>query len=542
MTHRQILEAMSGLMAGMFVALLSSTVVTNALPTIIGSLDGSEAEYTWVVVATLLALTISTPIWGKLSDLFSPQRLVELAIIIYVGGSLLAGAAQDMSTLILARGVQGIGMGGVFALVQIIMARMVSPRERGRYTGYLGAVFTTATVLGPLVGGLMVDTSWLGWRWCFFVGAPFALLALIVLRRTLNLPVIRRPVRIDYVGGLLIVLGVSPLLIWVSMVGSSFDLRSQETLLMVAPAAVFLLAFLVVEARVAEPIIPLTLFRSRTVALAAVGSVMLGASFYGVTVFLSQYFQVVGGASPTMAGLATMPQILGMFVTSLVVGRRITRTGRWRSYLVGGSVSLVIGLAILGLCGADTPYLVLAPGMLLVGVGVGATLQNLILAVQNSVPLRDVGSSTGTLSFVRSLGGTFGVGALGGLLAASVTHSIASGLRERGLDPDAVRSGYVGADEGLPAAAARVVQEAYGVGTSLLFLASAVAAAVGALAIAFIKEVPLRTTLDEEDGVEEPIQVATDTIAAADGVAPPGYTKRERTPAPVDRELEMDGG
>src|SRR4051794_19619533 len=230
MSHRQILEALSGLLLVLFVAMLSSTVVSTALPKIIGALNGSQTQYTWVVTATLLTATATTPIWGKLADLFSKKLLVQIAIVIFVAGSVVAGFAQSAGQLIAARAFQGIGVGGLQALVQVVIAAMIPPRERGRYDGYLGGVMAVATVGGPLLGGLIVDTSWLGWRWCFFVGVPVAILALIVLQMTLRLQVIRRKnVKIDYLGATLIATGVSVLLIWVSFVDDSFAWLSWQT-------------------------------------------------------------------------------------------------------------------------------------------------------------------------------------------------------------------------------------------------------------------------------------------------------------------------
>ena len=252
MSHKQIMQSLSGLLIGMFVAMLSSTVVTNALPTIIDQLHGTEAGYTWVVVATLLALTATTPIWGKLSDLMSPKLLVQLSLIVYVAGSAVAGLSQSVGMLIFARAIQGMGAGGLLALVQVIMARMIAPRERGRYSGYLGAVFALATVLGPLVGGVIVDTPWLGWRWCFYVGVPFAALAIVVLQKTLKLPTVKRTVKIDYVGATLIVAGVSLLLIWISLAGHNFGWISVASALMVIGGVVFLGVAIWVESRVGE--------------------------------------------------------------------------------------------------------------------------------------------------------------------------------------------------------------------------------------------------------------------------------------------------
>ena len=274
MTHREVLEALSGLLLAMFVAMLSSTVVSNALPRIVTDLEGSQTGYTWVVVATLLAMTATTPIWGKLADLFSKKLLVQSALVIYSIGSLLAGFAPNMEVLIGARVVQGLGVGGLTALVQVVIATMVPPRERGRYSGYIGAVFALATVSGPLIGGLIVDSP-LGWRGCFFIGLPVAAVAFVLLQKTLHLPVVKRKVSIDYLGATLIVAGVSILLVWVSLAGNQFEWVSATSALLVALGVVVIAAAVYVEARVAvEPIIPLRLFRDRTTSLATAASVL----------------------------------------------------------------------------------------------------------------------------------------------------------------------------------------------------------------------------------------------------------------------------
>ena len=272
MTHREILSALSGMLLAMFVAFLSSTVVSNALPTIITDLRGTQGQYTWVVTATLLSSTASTPIWGKLSDLFSKKLLIQLAIVVFIAGSMLAGLSQSVETLIAWRVLQGLGLGGLQALVQIAMAAMISPRERGRYSGFLGAVMAVATVGGPLLGGLLVDTSWLGWRWCFYVGVPFAAVALVLLQRTLHLPVIKRTVHIDYLGAALLTAGVSALLIWVTLAGDTFAWASVETALFVGGGVLAIVAFVVNELHVKEPIVPLRLFRDRTTTLAIIAS------------------------------------------------------------------------------------------------------------------------------------------------------------------------------------------------------------------------------------------------------------------------------
>src|SRR6478735_2145553 len=260
MSHRQVLEALSGLLLAMFVAMLSSTVVSNALPAIVTDLHGSQTGYTWVVVATLLAMTATTPIWGKLADLFSKKLLVQSALVIFSIGSLIAGFAPSMEVLIGARVVQGLGVGGLTALVQVVIASMVTPRERGRYSGYIGAVFALATVSGPLVGGLLVDT--VGWQWCFFAGLPVAALAFVALQKTLHLPVVKREVHIDYLGAFLLVGGVSIFLVWVSLGGQNFEWISWTSALLVVGAVAVVGAAIHVEANVAkDPVIPLRLFK-----------------------------------------------------------------------------------------------------------------------------------------------------------------------------------------------------------------------------------------------------------------------------------------
>ena len=342
MTHREILEALSGLLLAMFVAMLSSTVVSNALPRIVTDLHGSQTGYTWVVVATLLTMTATTPIWGKLADLFSKKLLVQSALVIYVIGSLIAGLAPSMGVLIGARAIQGLGIGGLTALVQVVIASMVTPRERGRYSGYLGAVFAIATVSGPLIGGVIVDTPGLGWRWCFFVGIPVAVLAFGVLQKTLHLPVIKREVHIDYLGATLLMGGVSVLLVWVSLAGNNFAWGSTISVLLVVLGLALLAATVYVEARVAlEPVIPLRLFKDRTTSLATAASVMIGIAMFGSTVYLSQYFQLARGMTPTHAGLMSIAMVGGLLVSSIVTGKIISDTGSWKKYLVGGMVAVI---------------------------------------------------------------------------------------------------------------------------------------------------------------------------------------------------------
>src|SRR5690349_16435551 len=394
MTHREILEAMSGLLLAMFVAMVSSTIVTNALPRIVVDLKGDQTGYTWVVVATLLTMTATTPVWGKLSDQFSKKVLVQTALVIYTVGSLVAAFSHAMGLLITARAVQGIGVGGLTALVQVVIASMVSPRERGRYSGYIGATFAVATVSGPLIGGLIVDTPWLGWRWCFGVGIPVAVLAFVVLQKTLHLPVVKRDVSIDYLGAGLITGGVSTLLVWVSLAGTEFDWLSVTTAWMVGLGVLLLVAAVVTELKVREPIIPMRLFRDRTTSLATFASIMVGVAMFGSTVFLSQYFQIARGMSPTTAGLMTIAMVGGLPVASITSGRLITAHGLWKRYLVGGMILTIAGLALLSTIQHDTSLVVVGAYMAVLGVGMGATMQNLVLSVQNNTAQSDMGAAS----------------------------------------------------------------------------------------------------------------------------------------------------
>ncbi|MFF3767289.1 MFS transporter [Streptomyces sp. NPDC001922] len=520
MTHRQILEALSGLMLGMFVAILSSTIVSNALPEIIKDLDGGQSAYTWVVTAALLATTASTPLWGKLADLTSKKTLVQISLVIYVLGSVVAGLSQNTSMLIACRVVQGIGAGGLTALAQIIMAAMISPRERGRYSGYLGATFAVATVGGPLIGGVITDTDWLGWRWCFYVGVPFAVIALIVLQKTLKLPVVKRDVKVDWSGAFFITAAVSLLLVWVTLAGDKYDWISWQTYAMVGGSIVLGAIFVLIESRASEPIMPLHLFRNKTISLASVASLFVGVAMFGATVFLSQYFQLARDKSPTMSGVMTIPMIAGLFVSSTVSGLVITRTGRWKVWLVSGGVLVTAGLGLLGTLRYDTEYWHMAIFMVALGLGLGMMMQNLVLATQNQVDPKDLGAASSVVTFFRTLGGAVGVSALGAALSNRITHHVKEGLEELG--PKVARAAQGGGDtktlpdlDAMPAPIRTVVESAYGHGVGDVFLYAAPVALVALLVVLFIKEVPLRTRSGLQQSATETAPVPESAPAAA---------------------------
>ncbi|MFD8377349.1 MFS transporter [Streptomyces sp. NPDC059679] len=371
--QRQVLVALSGLLSALFVATLSSTVVSTALPRMIGALHGTQTQYTWVVTATLLSTTATTPIGGKLADLFSKKNLVQIAT-----------------------------------------AAMIPPRERGQYSGYLSSVTAPSTIGGPLLGGLIVDTSWLGWRWCFFISLPVAVAALVLLSVAL----------------------------WV-------------------------------EARAAEPIVPLQIIRQRTTVLAILGSLAAGTAMFAASVYLSEYFQVSRGYTATRAGRLTIPMMGGILVSSILAGRLLSRTGNLKPFVIVGSVLLTAGFAGLGTIDHRTSLVFMSAAMLCIGLGVGMTMQNFVLAVQNSVPLKDIGTASTTVTFFRSLGGTFGVTVLGAVLARQVAERTAQGGES-----------------------ARV---AYGDATGLVFLIGAAVAALGIVAAVLLKPVTLRTSLDSSE-------------------------------------------
>ncbi|MFF7179773.1 DHA2 family efflux MFS transporter permease subunit [Streptomyces sp. NPDC008121] len=497
MTHRQIMEALSGLLLGMFVAILSSTIVSNALPEIITDLGGGQSAYTWVVTAALLSMTATTPLWGKLADLFSKKLLVQIALVIYVAGSVVAGLSQNTGMLIACRVVQGIGVGGLTALSQIILAAMIAPRERGRYSGYLGATFAVATVGGPLLGGVITDTDWLGWRWCFYVGVPFALIALLVLQKTLKLPVVKRQVKVDWAGALVISAAVSLLLLWVTFAGDKYDWMSWQTAAMVGGAIVLGGLFVLVETKASEPIIPLRLFRNRTITLASLASLFVGVAMFAGTVFFSQYFQLARNESPTMSGVLTIPMIAGLFVSSTVSGMVITKTGRWKAWLVSGGVLVTGGLGMLGTIRYDTEYWHIAVFMAVMGLGIGMMMQNLVLCTQNQVDPADLGSASSVVTFFRSLGGAVGVSALGAIMANRVSTYVQDGLADLG--PKAAGLAGQGGGGGipdmdkLPAPIRTVMESAYGHGVADVFLYSAPFALLAFLVTLFIKEVALKS-------------------------------------------------
>lgn len=493
MSHREVLVAMSGLLLAMFVTILSSTVVSTALPVIVHDLGGGQASYTWVVTATLLALTVTTPIWGKLADTYDRKLLVQIGLSVYVLGSMLAGMATSMSWLIACRVFQGLGVGGMTALVQVILADLVSPRERGRYAGYLGAVFGGGTVAGPLLGGFITDS--LGWRWCFYITVPIAAVALVVLQRHLHLPHRKKRERrsLDWRGALLLGTGTSLLLIWVTRAGQAFPWLSLQTLLFVGAGVLVLVVAIWAERRAVDPLIPLRLFSNRTVVLAVITSLSIGTALFGATVFLSQYMQIARGYSPTESGLLTIPMVVAMAFASALGGKRIVRTGRYKRLMAAGALLMTVGMALMGTADETTSLVELGLFMALVGTGVGLVMQNIVVIVQNQLEQRDIGSGSALVTFFRTLGGAAGVSLMGALLAERALKSITSGLAGLGIHAPAASSGQIPKISALPGPVANVVEHAYATGIADIFLAAAPLGLVALIAVLLLHEHPLGT-------------------------------------------------
>ncbi|WP_037152368.1 MDR family MFS transporter [Rhodococcoides fascians] len=497
MSHRQILEALTGLLAALFTALLSTTIVSTALPTIIGDLKGSQTAYAWVITTALLANAASTPIWGKLADLFNKKVLVQSAIVIFVAGSLIAGFAHNVPLLLAARVVQGIGMGGLTALVIAIIGTIVSPRDRGRYSGYTGAVMAVSMSGGPILGGVIVDSP-LGWRWCFFVCVPLAVIALGLLQKTLHIKTVRKDnVSIDWLGALLLTAGVSVLLVWVSFAGKAdyYDWISRETAYLVGGGVLLLVLTIIVEARHKSPIIPLKIVTERTTGLAIVASIAVGVGLFGATTFLGQYFQTARGYTPTEAGLLSIPLVFGMLVASVGSGQLITKFGKWKPFIVTGSVLLVVGFLLLGTIDHATSLVTVGIFITIVGLGTGMLMQNLVLAVQNTVSVQNVGAASSTVAFFRTFGGAIGVSVLGSLLATRVAEKSASGLAQLGVDSSASGGGSLDLTS-LPAPIVSVIRTAYGDATGRIFMIAGFVAIVTLIAVIFIPNRPLRQTID----------------------------------------------
>ena len=484
--RREILVVMGALMLGLFLAALDQTIVSTALPTIVGELGGLD-HLSWVVTAYLLTSTASVPLFGKISDLYGRKLVFQVAIGSFLIGSVLCGAAQDMFQLILFRGIQGIGGGGLMAMTFVIMGDLISPRERGKYAGYFTGVFAMSSVIGPLVGGFFVDS--VSWRWVFYINLPTGGLAMLAAQRYLhvNRPHEKRPV--DLLGAVLLVAGVSCLLL-VSVWGGQQHEWGSATIIGLGVAGTLLMAlFVLQERRAEEPLVPLRLFSNPVVRTTTLLAALIGMAMFGATVFMPVYLQVVTGASATTSGLLTLPMMAGVLLGSMVSGRVISWTGRYKVWPVAGTALATVGLYVLSLMDASSGRLHQGLGMFLLGLGIGSVMPTLTLAVQNAAEQRDLGSATSLVNFTRSLGGAFGVAIFGAVMTARISSNLGGSV-----DPELINSPEQIRALGDPELVARITT-AIADAVTHVFLVATPLLAVSFVVAWLLKELPLRDTV-----------------------------------------------
>jgi EmrB/QacA subfamily drug resistance transporter len=422
LSHREILIVFSGLMAGLLVAALDQTIVATALPTIVGDLGGLN-HLSWVVTAYLLTSTVSVPLYGKVSDLLGRKIVFQAAIVIFVAGSMLAGLSQNMLELVLFRALQGVGGGGLISMAQAIIGDIVAPRERGKYQGYLGAVFAFASVVGPLLGGWFVDH--LTWRWVFYVNVPVGAMALLVTSSVLNVNFRRVQHAIDYLGAALVMGSATCLLLVTVWGGVQYPWGSPTIIGLAIVGVVLLVLFIVQEGRAAEPVIPLRLWRDPVFSVASGLEFLVGFAMFGAIIFLPLYLQTVGGASAENSGLLILPLMAGLMISSIGSGRMITRTGRYKRFPIVGTATIAVAMYLMSTMGVGTSRITSSLYMAVLGLGIGMIIQVMVLAVQNSVPHSDLGTATATESFTRSMGGAFGVAIYGAIFNNRLAFNLA---------------------------------------------------------------------------------------------------------------------
>lgn len=418
---------LSGLMVGLLLAALDQTIVSTALKSIVEDFNGLT-HYTWVVTAYLLTSTASTPLYGKISDLYGRRPVFQFAIITFLIGSFAAGAATSMTQLIAFRAVQGLGAGGLMSLTFVIIGDIVSPRERGKYQGYFGGVWGLSSVAGPLLGGYFSDHAQIlgvsGWRWIFYINLPFGIAALIITSISLHIPKVKREHSIDYLGALLLVSGVSSLLLGLSVYGPQDGWGNSKTLISLFAAFALILLFLFQENRAKEPILPLALFKNHTFSVTSLMAFIIGAGMFGAIIMLPLYLQIVKGDSATYAGLKLIPFMIGIVAMSIISGKLITKYGSYKRYPIIGLALMTIGLSMMSTLTQTTPFWKLAIYAVLIGGGLGLSMQTVVIALQNSVEFRDLGVATSANTFFRSIGATMGVALFGTVYASKLAANL----------------------------------------------------------------------------------------------------------------------
>ncbi|MSV45264.1 MAG: DHA2 family efflux MFS transporter permease subunit [Actinobacteria bacterium] len=500
---------MSGLMTGMLLAALDQTIVSTALKTIVIDLHGLK-EYTWVVTAYLLTSTASTPLYGKISDLYGRRVVFQFAIVTFLIGSFLAGVSQNMSQLIATRALQGLGAGGLMALTFVIIGDIVPPRERGRYQGYFGAVWGLSSVAGPLLGGFFSDHSQIlgitGWRWIFYINLPFGIAALAITSAVLHIPKVKREHSIDYLGALLLVTGVTSVLMAMAVYGPQDGWADSRTITYFIVGIIISVGFVYWEGKAKEPILPMRLFKNHTFSITSTLGAVIGAGMFGAIVMLPLYLQIVKGNTATEAGLKLIPLMLGIVSTSIFSGKQITKTGKYKMFPVLGTAIMTVGILLMVTLSRETPFWQLSIYSIIVGAGLGLSMQTIVIALQNSVDFKDMGVATSSNTFFRSLGSVFGTAIFGAVLNNRLAHYMASGFTTLGTqDPSAVKgldlstqgvTAIVASPQNFSAVVHNTAMDAYVNAFHVVFLTAAPVTALGFILALSLREVPLRTSHD----------------------------------------------